>query len=74
MDALSSSDYTAITDDVITFDPSETSKLVNVTLTNDQIVENNEMFEAFLTTDNPPQVGFLISTANITITDTDKGW
>ena len=61
-------DYTAITDQEITFAPNEFTMTVTVTIGDDNIVEVNEMFFGRLTTTDP-LVQVTEGEATITILD-----
>ncbi|XP_048580988.1 uncharacterized protein LOC116610723 isoform X2 [Nematostella vectensis] len=69
--AYTPSDYTAISE-TITFAPSETVREVNVTIIKDGRVENDEIFQALLTTSNFAQITLENTTSNVTIKDGDK--
>jgi hypothetical protein len=63
-------DYTSLTDLIVTFAPDQAKICVNVTITNDTIVEKNEMFYVIMTTNNPA-VTLNESRKNLTITITN---
>ena len=65
-------DYTAIDSDVITFLANQTSVTATVTIVNDVIAEDDEIFYLMLTTDIPRGVIADDRETIITITDTDS--
>ena len=67
--ALAGSDYTAV-DTTVTFQTFETEKVVNVFITNDNLIENNEPFLLRLTTTDS-QVIINDDEMRITIQDND---
>jgi hypothetical protein len=68
-------DYTRLTSLTVTFAADEAKQCVNVTITNDNNLENNEMFYVIMTTNNPAAVTLKANRKNLTITITndDKG-
>jgi hypothetical protein len=67
-------DYTSLTSLTVTFAADEAKQCVNVTITNDTIVENNETFYVIMTTNNPNvTVNENRKNLTITITNDDKG-
>ncbi|EDO32272.1 predicted protein, partial [Nematostella vectensis] len=71
--AFSPVDYTAISDNMVTFLANEQSKLVNITINVDQTVENDEDFKALLSHTNADQVALgLLNTTTITIGNDDQ--
>ena len=67
LDAIASEDYDVV-DQTITFQPSETQKLLFVNIRTDAKVENNEQFILLLTTDDN---GVTIGDNSMTITIRD---
>lgn len=55
----------------VTFLPSETRKIVNVNLRNDDIVEDVENFQGLLVAEDPGIVEVIQDTAMVFITDDD---
>ncbi|EDO26965.1 predicted protein, partial [Nematostella vectensis] len=71
--AFSPVDYTAMSDNMVTFLANEQSKLVNITINVDQTVENDEDFKALLSHTNADQVALgLLNTTTITIGNDDQ--
>ncbi|EDO28439.1 predicted protein, partial [Nematostella vectensis] len=71
--AFSPVDYTAMSDNSVTFLANEQSKLVNITINVDQTVENDEDFKALLSHTNADQVALgLLNTTTITIGNDDQ--
>jgi hypothetical protein len=67
-------DYTSLTGLTVTFAADEVKQCVNVTIRNDDIVENNDTFYVIMTTNNPNvTVNENRKNLTITITNDDKG-
>ena len=69
--ASSGADFQQITTTTVTFQPRETgSKSVVINIANDDIVENDEQFQVFITSSDA-DTRVLTSTATVTILDDD---
>ena len=64
-------DFTGQTNTMVTFAPDESVQIVNVTVENDDTLENTEMFTAMLTATPGSMIG-AADTATATITDDDS--
>jgi hypothetical protein len=70
--ATAGSDYTAASG-TLTFNPGETSKVVNVTLTNDTAVEGAETFTLTLSGPTGATLGAAVATITVTSEDVESG-
>jgi beta-glucanase (GH16 family) len=67
--AKSGNDFTAVTNQTVTFQPGETEKKINVTVVTDDIKEGDEGFQVRV--ENPVNVILLKGTGNIILTNDD---
>jgi len=65
-------DFVGQTNTIVTFAPDESVQFVNVTVVNDDTLENTEMFTAMLTAAPGSMVMIGASTATATIIDDDS--
>ena len=71
-EAIGGNDYGSVTNRQITFNPGDSPlQTVSVTISDDNIVENNERFTARLTAENGVNIQPGADTATVTIVDND---
>ncbi|MBI3243982.1 MAG: FecR domain-containing protein [Chloroflexi bacterium] len=69
LDATSGADFTPIVSQIITFNPNQTSRNIDITLIDDGLTESNETFQVLLTNPGPQTALGTPSGANVTIND-----
>ena len=72
--SIAPSDYTSVVQQVVTFDPGVTELSVSVTIVDDDILENVEMFTATLVAQDPSVVVVVQGTADVSILDNDGNY
>ena len=70
--AVSSVDYITVVSQQLTFSPSVSSQTVSVSVTDDDVVEIDEVFTALLTDPGLPHLTVDPGTATVTIPDDDS--